>query len=763
MKFVTFEQTNTEHQYLGGKAYALGLMKNAGFPVPVGATLTSIPENEEEWSSIFSWWKAIGRPKLAVRSSAQGEDSGEQSFAGQNSTFLNIDSESTLKKAIIRCFESFNKKSSELYREHFLKEKSLNTKMNVVLQQMVTPKYSGVFFSIDPRTEKKHWVLEAISGYGEELVSGHQTPLHFTEIENNMTSLFDITSVVKTGLLIKDFFHYEVDMEWAIDEQNQFYVLQARPITALDGKSKQFQLIQNEIDKLKNLYSEDTIWDGQTFAEFNGPPTQMTFSLWREAFSANKAFSKALKKIGYVGIDQEILNESHSLLESIFSRAYINISMMAPLYFGPIPYKMESRPIPHLTFDYKKMTFSNFIQTPLTMWKMIKVGWRLSTERRNYLNDCKNDLLKYQHKNHYLNIEDLSLNELVEEFKTLTNEFTSQTLINPLILIILIESTSQSLKAMLKGVVDDDAQIDSLMRKWMSSGLHTESFRMQDEYKQACLDLNKRESFLKIFGHRGPGELELSHPRWKELQEKTFVSSHYNTKSTPNRIDPEIEIMNLKSIKKHAILKEWELLKEMLELRELWKMELLKPYAQIRYILLKISEKTQLAHYIFWLDFKEILLFDFDKDKAIKRLERSESLKNVSLPTILKLNELLSIQKSIGHEKNFKNDQIIRGTPLSPGMVFGEVRVVIHPETINTDEWPENVVLVAESTDPGWTGLFLKSKAIVVEKGGVLSHCAIVAREMGLPAISEISQCHLKFKDGDQVWVDGNNGNIKFN
>jgi len=92
--------------------------------------------------------------------------------------------------------------------------------------------------------------------------------------------------------------------------------------------------------------------------------------------------------------------------------------------------------------------------------------------------------------------------------------------------------------------------------------------------------------------------------------------------------------------------------------------------------------------------------------------------------------------------------------------VFGEIRVVTDPEQVDMSNWPENTVLVAESTDPGWTGLFLKSKAVIVEKGGVLSHCAIVAREMNLPAISGIRQCHLRFKDGDKIWVDGNNGRV---
>ena len=130
--------------------------------------------------------------------------------------------------------------------------------------------------------------------------------------------------------------------------------------------------------------------------------------------------------------------------------------------------------------------------------------------------------------------------------------------------------------------------------------------------------------------------------------------------------------------------------------------------------------------------------------------------KSIYLPTILELAKLENILAT----KDESNVKSFNGMALSPGLVFGEVRVVTSPDMIDIENWPKNTILVAESTDPGWTGLFLKSKAVVVEKGGVLSHCAIVAREMNLPAVSGIKQCHLHFKDGDKIWVDGNNGRI---
>jgi phosphoenolpyruvate synthase/pyruvate phosphate dikinase len=761
MIFYKFEDITTQHQFLGGKAFALGLLSNAHFPVPAGAVLSSMPDTEVEWKAIYLWWIELGSPKLAVRSSSQGEDSEEQSFAGQNSTFLNISNPKDLKSSIAKCFESINKLSSTLYREHFLKEKSQSIKMNVVLQVMVDPLFSGVFFSIDPRTNEKQWMLEAIAGYGEDLVSGKKTPHHFEEKKLNTTSLFNLDEVVTVGNKVRDYFGFEIDMEWAIDKNNKFYVLQARPITALSGKSSEKKIIQKEIKRLMNTHEADTIWDGKTFSEWSGPPSELTFSLWREAFSSHGAFSAALKKLGYDGLTSELTNETHSFLEKIFGRAYVNISLMAPYYFGSIPYKMVSRPHPHLKFDYKKMTLENFLHTPFTMWKMLKIGWRLSTERKVYLNECTKELQLFKTKLASESYKNLEMHQLIELFINESEAFYSKTLIFPLVLIILIESTSQSLRAMLSGVLSPD-EIEQKIKLWMSNDIHTVTMKMNEDYQQACLNENTRSSFLKTYGHRGPGELELSHPRWNELSDKIFFNITPNHSNKAEVFDVLLDIKALKTYKKLAIEKEWLLLKEMLELRENWKMTLLKPYAELRSQALEIARRENLEESIFWHDCKEIANRDFNKERALKRLEQTNILKSISLPSIISLNELEAVTKENNLEMIQDITKTLSGTPLSPGFVFGEVRVVIDPDNIDVTSWPENVILVAESTDPGWTGLFLKSKAVIVEKGGVLSHCAIVAREMHLPAISEIKQCHLRLKDGDKIWVDGNNGRITY-
>lgn len=776
MTFYKFSEINSNHHFLGGKAHALGLLANAGFRVPPGGVLTEIPETDEEWKALFSWWHELGNPKLAVRSSAQGEDSGEQSFAGQNSTYLNIDNSNDLKLSIEKCFQSFYKKSSALYREHFLKDAGANAKMNVVLQKMVQPLFSGVYFSIDPRSGEKSWVLEAITGYGEDLVSGKKTPMHFEE--KNFTSQiplknippFNLIEVIETGKNVRDFFGVEIDMEWAIDEKHQFYVLQARPVTALAGKSTKIKMIQEEIQRITNTHPADTVWDGQTFSEFNGPPTELTFSIWKKAFAKNGAFSLALKKLQYLGINQELANEEHSLMEKIFGRAYVNVSMMAPLYFGPIPYKIDLGPAPKLKFDWSRMSLPIVLKTPWTMAKMLKVGWHLATQRRDYLNECAKELSIFSPEIQDHKFSEMELPQLLDILQIKSSEFHTKNLLNPLILIILIESTLQTLRSLLKGVLSAE-EIEKKLREWMAFGIQTVTMKMNQEYRNACLTPSLREPFLIKYGHRGPGELELQSLRWRELGDNSFVNlsknknvgSHTPTSVTTKKLTSvEDDIASLKTYKAQAIIKEWQLLKEMLELREAWKMALLRPYFDLRLIVSEIANKTHLSDHIFWHSLDEILAGDFNQSRAIERKNKNKILKTLSLPPILKLNSLVkTLMPSETGEDNtlIKNGQLI-GTPLSPGLAFGEVRVVLNPHTEDLDQWPSDVILVAESTDPGWTALFLKARGVIVEKGGVLSHCAIVAREMNLPAVSEIKQCHLNLKNGDKIWVDGNNGRI---
>jgi phosphoenolpyruvate synthase/pyruvate phosphate dikinase len=80
--------------------------------------------------------------------------------------------------------------------------------------------------------------------------------------------------------------------------------------------------------------------------------------------------------------------------------------------------------------------------------------------------------------------------------------------------------------------------------------------------------------------------------------------------------------------------------------------------------------------------------------------------------------------------------------------------VVVHRAT---DPFPAGAVLVAEATDPSWSPLFMRAGAIVLERGGPLSHAAILARELGVPAVTNVSGATARL-DGQWVTVDGDAG-----
>jgi pyruvate,water dikinase len=98
----------------------------------------------------------------------------------------------------------------------------------------------------------------------------------------------------------------------------------------------------------------------------------------------------------------------------------------------------------------------------------------------------------------------------------------------------------------------------------------------------------------------------------------------------------------------------------------------------------------------------------------------------------------------------------LTGTPVSPGVYEGTVRVLLHP----TDRLEPGEVLVTVSTDPGWTPLFISAGALVMEIGGVMSHGSVVAREYGLPAVAGVADASVRLKTGQRVRVNGETGEV---
>jgi pyruvate,water dikinase len=103
-------------------------------------------------------------------------------------------------------------------------------------------------------------------------------------------------------------------------------------------------------------------------------------------------------------------------------------------------------------------------------------------------------------------------------------------------------------------------------------------------------------------------------------------------------------------------------------------------------------------------------------------------------------------------------DDSRKGLGCCPGIVRGPVRVVFDPRTVPLDQ---RAILVAEHTDPGWIMIFPSATGVLVERGSLLSHAAIVARELGIPAIVSVPGVTRWLRDGDWVEMDGATGRVR--
>ena len=204
--------------------------------------------------------------------------------------------------------------------------------------------------------------------------------------------------------------------------------------------------------------------------------------------------------------------------------------------------------------------------------------------------------------------------------------------------------------------------------------------------------------------------------------------------------------------------------------RENLRFERTKAFGLIRKLMLVLGDKWESSHII---DNKEDIFF----------LELNDILNSKSLNP--KFKEIIAerktqyskfhqkepaVERFYSYDKDFSDKYIysteklepitgdLKGIGCCPGRVNGKVRVVVDPKEIDT---LNGDILVTSSTDPGWITLFPSASAIIVERGSLLSHSAIVSREMGIPCIVGVTGLLRTLKTGDIIEIDGSTGEIK--
>ncbi len=298
----------------GGKGASLGELERAGIPVPPGYIITTrayrdhiedagigealhrlfhnvdahdraalemvsiearrmITEGPEPQcaQAAVAAYRALGDGPVAVRSSATAEDTEEASFAGQQSTYLNVEGAESLIAAVRACWASLFEPRAIYYRAQCGID-SVSVAIAVPVQRMVQSERSGVAFSVDPVTHAHDTiVVEAVRGLGEALVGGHVTPDMYV-VDKETLTVRERTHVPQQQELVRsgrggleanewrdvpavrrrrpklddgeiarlaDIVrrverHYGApqDVEWA-EERGEFHIVQSRPITTM--------------------------------------------------------------------------------------------------------------------------------------------------------------------------------------------------------------------------------------------------------------------------------------------------------------------------------------------------------------------------------------------------------------------------------------------------------------------------------------------------------------------------------------------------
>jgi pyruvate,water dikinase len=288
--------------------------------------------------------------------------------------------------------------------------------------------------------------------------------------------------------------------------------------------------------------------------------------------------------------------------------------------------------------------------------------------------------------------------------------------------------------------------------------------------------------FLASYGHRSVNELDMGVPRWSEDPTYLFglLASYLQLRDQEQAPDRqfqraarEAEAM-LAELTRRA--RQASLLRGLLAgfflrraralggLREMPRFALALLLAQAHALLSPVGEALvqagRLDHGrdIFLSSFPEIHAAldgaDFRSTVRERRTRYDQERVRRHVPLVL-LSD--GAEPAIEAAPATSAEHVLRGTPASPGHVTAPARVIHDPHAAHL---AQGEILVAPSTDPGWTPLFLTAGGLVMETGGTMSHGAIVAREYGIPAVVGVAGATERIHTGQSVAVDGTAGTV---
>jgi rifampicin phosphotransferase len=756
----------------------------------IRAALCQAPLPPEVIEAVSAAYQALsaGSPiPVSVRSSATAEDLPEASFAGQQETFLNVIGIEAVLAAVQRCFASLWTDRATQYRSS-LGIAPRSVRLAVVVQRMVEAAVAGVLFTTNPLTGKRREaVIDANPGLGEAVVSGATNPDHFVVqtttgeiVERRLgdkqviiqtadgggterieagasptrACLSDdqIRAVAALGARVEALYGTPQDIEWAIDASGQVFLLQARPITTLFPLPE----IAPSTDEDLRVYLAFGVQQG-TYRPF----TPMGLSALRLLASGFLALIGSPPHDPLAGprfvveAASRPFFEVTAALRSSYGRRFLIEAMREAEVHAATSFeqlatdpRLSLRETPRRRVGRALVLLLRCLRLAFRVSPVMLAGMQSFALARRLLGELGTE----------------SECQIVLGGSP-TNPTTQMNLA--------LWRLSQEIRA--------DEQSLNLLR-------HTPAEQLAQDYRQGRLPAPFQQSlarFLQEYGHQSVSELDLGTPRWSE--DPTYVlallTGYLDMEERARPPDLRLQsagqeadamIVTLTQRARHKRwLRGW-LVRFLLQrahtlagFREMTRFVVGLVLAQARQFLWTVgealvqAERLNEAEDIFFLTLSEVHTALSGADLRDRVSERRASfareLRRRHVPLVLLSDGTEPITQTQKSQSAAQAEGTLQGTPASAGRVTAPARVILDPHDAHLEP---GEILVAPSTDPGWTPLFLKASGLVMEVGGAMAHGAIVAREYGIPAVVGVTGATERIATSSRVTIDGTTGAV---
>lgn len=796
MSFIAESHTKSPVVKVGGKGAYLQKLVSWNAPVPPFFIITTETFNyfqregkipkvvEERFEAFFEKY-----PLIALRSSMISEDSMDSSFAGLFETLLDVTVENYLE-SLQRIFESTKSPRVKEYIQK--KELTVSLEMAVVAQRLIKVDKSGVLFTRSPVGATGAIAIDAAYGMGEGVVSGLSDVDHYQYTRTKellFSNLYEKKRVLEEketidlidlSLKLEKKMNAPSDLEWGIKD-NELFVFQIRPIT------RDFPALSYFVDT--NL-SES----------YPGVVSPFTASFVKCAYE--NVFTESAQIMGATGKQLENLCFHYSnLISCVDNHLYYNLEH----YYAAIRalpggeknidnwHKMIGGRISGPEIPYHDTRLSK-LESFLSIYSLMKIAWNrteifnlflsklepLREEIEEKLNACKNS------KDVILHIDALVKRPLG----------FGLTVVNDIFIMIGVGFLSNRLK---KRGFQEEQIIDILKTAdGVDSTKPLEHFNLlvqnlSDEFIVAFSKENlaigvdpysgilknlkdagyKRESelisnFLKEYGDRSFEELKLESLPMKNNPHLLKQLIHWAKKNDYSLKD---QLIVNKEIKFNWLeRKVIKFTRESISMREATRLWRGKFYHLLRHSVLTLYEKLNLED-TSWkkfevLDFFSINHFEWSQfEKGKISLESIQSLMlarnkwqtcKKNFPEIIPWVETDTLPELKNNQESYE----LSGQGVSPGLAEGVALVLDNPnQALDSDL--KNFILVTKNTDPAWVYIMSRSLALLSEKGSLLSHTAIIGRELNIPTIVGVKMATQMIKSGDRIRIDAYKGTIE--